>query len=156
MEDLYDAGNSAQELSVSRKLQEGLGRTSVEEGIQKGLVGIDQGVQLGRYGKDHMEIGRVNNFGFPFVDPEFLKKCLAVRAVAVAAGIIVEVQVPAVGADGNITAQLPGLAGHDGRSRFHLDRGRAERSGILLPGVIKDLLDLKPVHCAHLPSCQRG
>lgn len=63
----------------------------MEEGIQKGLVGIDQRVELGRYGKDHMEIGGVDDFRFPSVNPEFLEERLAVGAVAVAAGIIMEV-----------------------------------------------------------------
>ena len=156
MEYLDDAGCGPQKLPVCRKLQESLSGALMEEGIQKGLVGIDQRVELGRYGKDHMEIGSVDDFRFPSVNPEFLEERLAVGTVAVAAGIIVEVHVPAVGADGDIAAQLSGLAGHDGGSGFHLYRGGAERSGVHLPGVVKDLLNLEPMHCGHLPSCQRG
>ena len=128
----------------------------MEEGVEEGLVRIDQRVELGRYGKDHMEIGGVDDFRFSFVDPDFLVERLAVGTVAVAAGIVMEVQVAAVSADGGIAAKLPGLAGHDGGSRFPLYQGRAERSGIARPGIVKDLLNLKPVHGAHLPSCQKG
>ncbi len=38
-----------------------------------------------------MEIGGVDDFRFPSVNPEFLEECLAVGAVAVAAGIVMEV-----------------------------------------------------------------
>ena len=64
-------------------------------------------------------------------------------------------KVAAVGADGDIAAKHPRLAGHDGGGRLALCRGRAERSSIVRPCVVKDLLDLKPVHGAHLPSCQK-
>ena len=56
MEDLDDAWGGAQELPVRGELQEGLCGASVEEGVQKGLVGVDQSVQLYRDGEDHMEI----------------------------------------------------------------------------------------------------
>ena len=91
MEYLDDAGCGPQKLPVCRKLQESLSGALMEEGIQKGLVGIDQRVELGRYGKDHMEIGGVDDFRFPSVNPEFLEERLAVGTVAVAAGIVMEV-----------------------------------------------------------------
>ena len=50
MEYLDDAGCGPQKLPVCRKLQESLSGALMEEGIQKGLVGIDQRVELGRYG----------------------------------------------------------------------------------------------------------
>ncbi len=155
MEYLDDTRGGTQELPVCRKLQEGLGGAFMEEGVQKGLVCVDQGVELCRYGKDHMEIGGVDDFRFSFVGPNFLVERLAVGTAAVAAGIVMEVQVAAVGADGDIAAKHPRLAGHDGGGRLALCRGRAERSSIVRPCVVKDLLDLKPVHGAHLPSCQK-
>lgn len=93
-----------------------------------------------------MEIRGINYLCFPGIYPEFLQKCLAVWAVAVAAGIVMEVQVSAVRADGNIAAEFPGLAGHEGGGGLPLYRGGAEESSIALPGIVKDLLELKPEH----------
>ena len=62
-----------------------------------------------REGKDHMEVGGVNNLGPAPVHPEFLLDGLAVGAAAVAAGIIVELQMPAVRTDRNIAPQFSGL-----------------------------------------------
>ncbi len=63
----------------------------MEEGIQKGLLGIDQRVEWAGMVKTTMEIGGVVNFRFPSVNPEFLEERLAVGTVAVAAGIVMEV-----------------------------------------------------------------
>lgn len=128
----------------------------MEEGVQEGLVCIDQGVKLCRDGEDHMEIGGADDLGLAGVYPQLLGKGLAVRAVTVAAGIAVEVHVAAVGADGDVAAQLPGLAGHDGGSGLFLHRGGRKGRSIRFPRVVKDLLDPKPVHAASLPSGQRG
>lgn len=128
----------------------------MEKGVQEGLVGIDQWVKLCRDGEDHMEIGGVDDLGLAGVDPQLFQKCLAVRAVTVAAGIVVEVHVAAVRADGDVAAQLSGLAGHDGGSGLFLHGGGRKGRGIRFPCVVKDLLDLKPVHAASLPSGQRG
>lgn len=67
-----------------------------------------------------------------------------------------KLQMPAVRTDRDVAAQLRGLAGHDGGGSFPLDRGGAEGRGILFPCAVKDLLDLKPVHDASLPTCQKG
>ncbi len=91
----------------------------------EGLVCIDQRVQLCRNGEHYMEIGGVDDLSFSFVGPDLLEKRLTVGAAAVAAGIVMEVQVAAVSADGDIAAKFPGLAGHDGGGRFALYRGGA-------------------------------
>ena len=156
MEYLDDAGYSAQELPVSGQLQQGLRGAPVEEGAEEGLVCIDRRVQLCRNCKHYMEIRRIDDLCPPRIDPDLFENGLVAGAAAVAAGIIVDLHMAAVTADGSIHPKLPGLAGHDGGSRFALYRGGAERSGILLPGTVKGLLDLKPVHGAHLPSCQKG
>ena len=106
MEDLDDAWGGAQELPVRGELQEGLCGASVEEGVQKGLVGVDQSVQLYRDGEDHMEIRGIDDLGLAGINPQLLQKGLAVGAAAVAAGIIVELQMPAVRTDRNIAPQF--------------------------------------------------
>ena len=72
MEDLDDAGGGPQELPVRGELQEGLCGASVEEGVQKGLVGVDQCVQLCRDGEDHMEIRCINDLGLARINPQLL------------------------------------------------------------------------------------
>ena len=155
MEDLDDARGGTQEPPVSGELQQGLCGAPVEEGVEECLVCIDQGVKLCGDGEDHMEIGGINDLRLAGVDPELFQKGLAAGAVTVAAGIVVEVHVAAVRADGDVAAQLSGLAVHDGGGGLFLHVGRTERSGIPFPGIVKDLLDLKPAHAASLPSGQR-
>lgn len=52
-----------------------------------GLVRIDQGVELGGDGKDHMEIRRINDLSLAGVNSQLFQQGLAVGTVTVAAGI---------------------------------------------------------------------
>ena len=70
--------------------------------------------------KDHMEIGRVNDFCPAFIHPDLLIYRLTVRAVTVPTGIVVEFKVPAVRTLGDVDPQCPGLAGKDGPGSFLL------------------------------------
>lgn len=72
MEDLDDAWGGAQELPVCGELQEGLCGAFVEEGVQKGLVGVNQCVQLYRDGEDHMEIRGIDDLGLACIHPQLL------------------------------------------------------------------------------------
>ena len=47
--------------------------------------------------KDHMKIRRVNDFGSPFIHPEFFFDSLTVRTVAVTAGIVMVFNVATIG-----------------------------------------------------------
>ena len=119
-----------------------------------------------REGKDHMEVGGVNNLGPAPVHPEFLLDGLAVRAAAVAAGIIMGLQVSAVRAEAPVAARLPGLAAHDGMCGPALDvglRGAGRRE--FLVGGKENLLYFegakKPLHFFVMHGChprsgQRG
>ncbi len=123
MEHLDDAVLGAQVFFVGAQFQERLRAASVEEPVKDLLVGKDEGVQLMGEGKDHMEVRRVNDLGPAPVHPELLLDGLAVGAAAVVAGIIMGLHVAAVGAEAPVTAQLPGLAAHDGMCRLTLDIG---------------------------------
>ena len=156
MEYLYDARDSAEEFLVGGQFQQGLCRTSVEEGIQEVPVGKEEDIELCRDGKDYMKIRCIDDLSLSGIYPDLFQKCLAVRTVTVAAGIMMEGHMPAVVTYTDITAKLPGLTGHEGGGSFPLYKGGRKGSSVVLPGVVKDLLDLKPVHGEHLPSCQRG
>jgi len=123
VEDLDDAGLGAEVLLVRGQLQERFGTASVEEAVEKVLVAVNERVQFMREGEDHMEIGGVNNLGPALVHPDFLKYGLAVGAVSVAAGIVVEVHVPALGALAYVASEFSGFAVEDGVCGFFLDIG---------------------------------
>lgn len=129
----------------------------MQECIEKLLVTVEQRVELMWKCKDHMEIGRVNDFCPAFIHPDLLIYRLAVRAVTVPAGIVVEFKVPAVRALGNVDPQFPGLAGKDGHGSFLLyKRGAGSLAQEILIGVFPDTSDLQVTHPESLPSFQKG
>lgn len=67
-----------------------------------------------------------------------------------------ELHMAAVLTGGDITAQLPRLAGHEGGCCFALYRCGLEGSGVLCPGVVKGLLDLKSVRHDTPPILSKG
>lgn len=93
----------------------------MEETIKELLVTVDQGVQLMGEGKYHMKIRGVYDLGPAAIYPEFLIHCLTAGAVAVVTGIIMELEMPAVRAQGGIDPALTGLTSHDVLRGFILD-----------------------------------
>ena len=65
VQDLYNTGSSAEEPGVLRTFQQSMCRAGVHQGIEKLLIGVDQGVELCGEGKDHMEIRCINDFRLP-------------------------------------------------------------------------------------------
>ena len=110
----------------------------MEECIEKLLVTVEQGIELMWKCKDHMEIGRVNDFCPAFIHPDLLVYCLTVRAVTVPAGTVVEFKAPAVRALGNVDPQFPGLAGKDGPGPFLYRQGIPVPEDEL-PGGLREL-----------------
>lgn len=156
VEDLDDTGSGAEESRVLRALQQGMCGTCVQQGIEKLLIGIDQRIQLSGECKDHMEVRGVNDLCFPSVDPDFLEDSLAVRAVAVPAGVVVDGDMSAVLAGGDGASHRGGLTVQDGRGSPLLHRRWGESLQIALPSQIKDLLYLRSKHLNHLPAGQKG
>ena len=156
MDGLYDTGRCTEVLFARREFQKGPGAASVEQSIEELLVTVDKAVQLMGKSKDDMEIRRIYHFSPPLIHPDFLIHSLAVGAVAVAAGIVMEFGMPAVGALGNVDAKGTGFTAHDGTGCFFLDI-RLEQPGRIkiFIGKIPDLLDIKPGHRKHLPSGQK-
>ncbi len=108
-------------------------------------------------GKDDMEVRGVNDLRPAFIHPEFLLDSLAVGAVTVAAGIIMDFKVSAVGTDGSINAEGAGFAVENVEGGFSLDiRLEDAGSGIILISDPPDLLDHRISQGSHLPSGQRG
>ena len=68
----------------------------MEESIKKLLVTVDEGIQLMGKRENDMKIRCVNDFRAPFVHPDLFFDSLAVRAVAVTAGIVVYLRMTAI------------------------------------------------------------
>lgn len=82
--------------------------------VEEFLVAEDQRIELMGKCECHMEIRGIDHFCPAFVNPYFLIDSLAVGAAAVTAGIVMELQVPAVRALGDVAAKLTGFAVEDG------------------------------------------
>jgi len=87
-----------------------LGTAFVKEAIKELLVAVKQGIEIMWECKYHMEIRGIDHLCPAFVYPDFLIDSLAARTAAVSAGIIVELDMPAVRALGNVAAEPAGFA----------------------------------------------
>ncbi len=123
----------------------------MEETIEELLVAINQGIELMRKCKHHMEIRGIDHLRPAFIYPEFLIDSLTIRAAAVPAGIIVEFNVPAVRTLGNAAAELTGFATEDVLGCFPLDiRENMPLGSEAVIRIVPDLLDL--IHQKHPQS----
>ena len=99
----------------------------------------------------------IDHLGPAFIYPDLLIDGLAVWTVPVAAGIIVEFQMPAVGAAGDVDAEPAGFAVKDGQGSLFLDIGlEVTRGTVVLIGTVPNLLDAEVSHGEHLPSGRKG
>ena len=129
----------------------------MEEAIEKLLVTIQKRVEFMGKGKNHMEIRGINHLGPAFIHPDFLIDGLAAWTVTVAAGIIVEFQMPAVGAEGDVDAEPAGFAVKDSHGSLPLGIGLEVPGGtVVLIGIVPNLLDFHVTHGKHLPSGRKG
>ena len=128
----------------------------MQKGIEKLLIAVKQGIQFMGKRKYHMKVRRVNHLSTTFVHPELLVDGLAVRAVSVSAGVIVEFQMAAVRALGNVYPKIPGFAVEDSPGSFSLNI--RQMAGFFSKGQIRslpDLLDFRISHGTSLPSCRK-
>ena len=77
--------------------------------IQLFLVTIDQRVQFTGAGEYQMVVVNVKHMLILRVDPEFIGQCLTHRAGPVTTGIVMELNVAALAASGNIHPVCPCL-----------------------------------------------
>lgn len=165
MENLDNARLCAEVFFVATQFQQRLRAAPVEETVKSLLVGKDERVELMGKSKNHMEVRSVNDLGPAPVYPDFFLDGLTVRAVTVAAGIMMDFQVAAGGAEAFIASQLSGFAPHDGVGSLTLDvRLRGTGGGKIRIGGKENLLyfegSKKPLnffamHAGHPRSGQR-
>ncbi len=114
----------------------------------------DTGVtEPGIFSEYHMEVGGIDDFRPAFVHPDLLIHSLTVGAVTVAAGIVVDLGMAAIGTDADTSAQCAGLAPKDGHGGHFVDVGRRINGTVFLPSKLENLLDLTLCH-RYLPSYQ--
>ena len=101
----------------------------MQQPIEDILVAVNEGVQLMWKSKDHMEVRGINDLSPAFIHPYFGGEGLAVRAATVTAGVIIELDMSAIRALANITAEPAGLAVHDGMGRLALNIGEETARG---------------------------
>ena len=125
----------------------------MEEPIEQLLVAQEQRIQFMRKSEYHMEVGGIYDFRPAFVHPDLLIHSLTVGAVTVAAGIVVDLGMAAIGTDADTAAQCTGLAPKDGHGGLFVDVGRRINGTVFLPSKLENLLDLTLRH-RYLPSYQ--
>ncbi len=145
MENLDNPGNSTEKFFVSSKLENRFCGAFVDKIVEQSLIGIEQGIQFGRNGKDKMVIGTVYDFRRSLVHPPFFWNSLAVRAIPVAAGIEMRNGFTAVWADLRVKAKRTGFAVHNSPGGFSLLRGKRPCPFNLRKGDLKDFLNLRHV-----------
>lgn len=129
----------------------------MKKAVEKLLVAIKERVQLMWEGKHHMKVWGVNDLGPALIHPEFLQDSLTVGTVAVAAGIVMEFEMAAVGTLRNVSAEFAGLAQEDGPGGFLLNPGQdMALCGNIIIRELKYLLDVVITHDKYLPCGQRG
>ena len=125
----------------------------MEKPIEQLLVAQEQRIQFMWKSEYHMEVGGIYDFRPAFVHPELLIHSLAVGTVTVAAGIVVDLGMAAIGTDADTAAQCAGLAPKDGHGGLFVDVGRRINGTVFLPSKLENLLDLTLCH-RYLPSYQ--
>lgn len=156
MEHLDDSRLSPEIVPVSREFQKGLGTALMEQTVKESLVAVDQGIELMRKRKHHMEVRGIDDFRPALIDPELFEYTLTVWTAAAAAGIIMELHMTALRTPADIDTKPAGLAGKDCTGGFPLFR-RLNLLGetVIVIGIQPDFLNRKVTQRNHLPSSQK-
>ena len=119
----------AQALGIGGDGPQGLGGGLEQQIIDHGLVVEGDGGDLSWQGEDDMEIGRGQQIGLTLGQPNLGRRTLTLGAMAVAAGVVAHRQALAVVAARDMTAQLGGATGLNGRHGLELTK--AQVSGMV-------------------------
>lgn len=110
MQNLNDSRSCAKPFLIRRQFQKCFGTAFVQEAIQKFLVAVNKGVEFMRERELNMKVGRVYYLRPALVYPYFFQDSLTVRTVAVTAGVVMNLYMPAVTALTYVIAQFSGFA----------------------------------------------
>ena len=161
VEDGGEADARAQMLRVGGDRDEGLGGDPEQEVVDGGLVLERDGADRSRQGEDDVIVWNRQKLRLAFFEPLPRRRALALRAVAIAAGIVGDAFVRAVLAALDMSAERGGSTGLD--RRHHLQLGVAHVTGVGLaprrPMGPKNVGDLqaRPRHAAPVrPAATRS
>ena len=118
----------AQVLWISRDRAQRLRCCPKQDIVDDGLVLVGDVADRGRQREDHVVVGHGQQFGLPLGEPFLGGNGLALRTVAVAAGIVGDVHVRTVFATLDMAAECRGTAALDGRHDLQLRE--ADMSGV--------------------------
>lgn len=106
--------------------------------------------------KNHMKVGRVNDFSSALINPDFFLYSLTVRTVTVTAGIIMNFYMSTIRTLTDVIAKVSGFAVQDRMSSFHLDIRQVMILGaISIIRTFKHLPDIILTHGSDQPG-QKG
>lgn len=91
--------------------------------VQEFLITVDQGVQFMRKCEHHMKVRGVNDLCSPLIYPDFLSYSLAVGAVPIPAGIVVDLRMSTDCTLADVTAEFSGFTVKDGMRSLFLNTG---------------------------------
>lgn len=97
-ENLDDGRSSAEIFIVTGKFEKNLSGAFMHERVKGFLVGKDKRIELSRKSENDMKIRHVKDFSSASIDPDFLEDSLTVGAVTVAAGVVMNFNMAAIGA----------------------------------------------------------
>jgi hypothetical protein len=152
VEDLDDPRGCAQPFGIGRQLQKSFGTAFVEKVIQRLLIVIKQWIEFMWERKDHVEVRSVDDFCPALIDPDFFLDRLAVWAVAVTAGIVVELYMATVCTLAYIDSELSRFAVQDSMGSLLLNAGLGMvLSTVGFIGHLKYTAYFVIMHGVHLP-----
>ena len=96
-----------------------------------------------------MKIWRVNDFGSTLIHPKLLFDSLTVRTVTVTAGVVMVLDVTAIGTLADRCTQNTGFTVQYGMRSFELLAGLQMMFRKIRIGVVPDLLDFRVIHDYH-------
>ena len=112
----------AQMPGVGRDGLERLRHRAEQDPIDEGLVVEGDGRDRGRQGEDHVEVFAVEQVGLASLDPRGTGQALALRAMAIATGVVPDPPVPTVVALLEMAAERGGATLLDRGHRWAVDR----------------------------------
>jgi hypothetical protein len=138
------ADASAQMFSVGRDRQHGLGRSLEQQVVDRRLVVEGDVGDLGRQREDDVEVADRQEIGLLGFEPGACSGALAPRAVPVAAGVVGDPLMAAVGTGFDVATQGSGAAGLDRRHDLELTEAQMTGMGCAIgrTGSPKDIGDL--------------
>ena len=110
VQDRSKAKLSAEIFFVGGEFPQGFSGSLEQQVIHQGLILIKDRAQLLRHSEHDMEIAGIEQILFLFLNPTLFGESLALRAVAVAAGVVGNLGNTAVGAGVDMRTQFGGTA----------------------------------------------